>query len=61
MTAEEFQLHSNNSDGICSACKEISYGSIEPDARNYPCEVCGEEAVVGMEDALIEGLINIKE
>jgi len=31
-------------EGICTACGEEA-GDVEPDAENYPCEWCGENAV----------------
>lgn len=37
--------------GICLACREIAYG-IEPDARRYECESCGERKVYGAEEIL---------
>jgi len=30
--------------GICTTCKEQAQ-DVEPDARNYTCEVCGEQTV----------------
>lgn len=38
--------------GICLACGEDAYG-VEPDARRYECEACGERAVYGAEELLI--------
>lgn len=32
--------------GICIACGEDAYG-VEPDARRYECDVCGERKVYG--------------
>ena len=40
--------------GFCTACGEPADG-VEPDARNYPCEVCGQPCVFGAEQLLIEG------
>lgn len=40
--------------GFCKVCGEEQYGC-EPDARNYKCESCGEYAVFGAEELLIEG------
>jgi hypothetical protein len=38
--------------GFCLACGEdASY--IEPDAENYPCEICGENQVFGAEEVMI--------
>lgn len=37
--------------GFCIACGETTY-SIEPDARKYCCESCGEDTVYGAEELL---------
>jgi hypothetical protein len=39
--------------GICKSCGEENY-TVEPDARNYECEVCGENQVFGAEELLTE-------
>jgi hypothetical protein len=38
--------------GFCIKCGEEAYG-VEPDAENYECESCGEFAVYGAEQILI--------
>ena len=38
--------------GFCVACGEEAYG-VEPDARRYECESCGEKKVFGAEELLI--------
>lgn len=38
--------------GFCLACGEQAFG-IEPDARKYECEVCGELRVYGAEWLLV--------
>jgi len=38
--------------GFCTVCGEEAFG-VEPDARNYECEICGERAVFGAEELLI--------
>jgi hypothetical protein len=35
--------------GFCIACGASVYG-VEPDARRYTCEACGEKAVYGAEE-----------
>lgn len=40
--------------GFCKECGAEAQG-VEPDARNYECESCGEEQVFGAEELLIEG------
>ena len=37
--------------GFCLACGEEAYG-VEPDAREYVCESCGQHAVYGAEECL---------
>jgi hypothetical protein len=41
--------------GFCIACGAES-GSCEPDAREYECEACGERAVYGAEEIMLEAL-----
>ena len=38
--------------GFCVACGDEAYG-VEPDARKYRCESCGEYKVYGAEELLI--------
>lgn len=38
--------------GFCTACGERAEG-VEPDAREYECDCCGERAVYGAEELLI--------
>lgn len=43
--------------GWCVECKEFTTGMVEPDAREYDCDDCGQPTVYGAEQALMEGLI----
>jgi predicted RNA-binding Zn-ribbon protein involved in translation (DUF1610 family) len=38
--------------GFCTACGAETY-NIEPDAREYKCESCGEHKVYGCEELLL--------
>jgi len=38
--------------GFCTACGAEHYG-IEPDARKYTCEECGENSVYGAQELLM--------
>jgi len=38
--------------GFCLACGAEAY-NVEPDARNYDCETCGEPKVFGAEELLM--------
>ena len=46
--------------GICLACGELR-DCTEPDAEEYPCEVCDALAVQGIENALMAGNVMIVE
>lgn len=56
MSEKEFNHHYDG--GFCLACfAEVS--GIEPDARHYECEACGERRVYGCDELLIMGRIEI--
>ena len=46
--------------GICLACGAINDG-VEPDASDYECEHCHANEVMGIEDALIMGYVDLDE
>ena len=52
MKAVEAQSTFLENPGLCLACGEDAEGC-EPDARNYKCEVCGENQVFGAEEILM--------
>lgn len=39
--------------GGCTACGKVIEGGVEPDARNYECEHCGQKKVFGLEELVI--------
>ena len=47
-------IESGENIGFCKACGEEA-GGVEPDARNYPCEACGQREVYGAEECLLAG------
>lgn len=59
ITMNEYINHCNDYDGFCLACEEFTCGGVEPDAEGYLCEMCGENKVMGTEDALISGHIEV--
>ncbi len=62
MTEDQYREHTNDYDGYCRICKEVTaFGGTEPDARKYPCETCNTKAVYGVEEALMRGWIEIVE
>lgn len=53
---QEFMSYSDNGEGWCLSCGELACG-VEPDARRYECEFCGEKAVYGFEELLVRNLV----
>lgn len=45
-------MRSLDNPGFCVACGFEADG-VEPDARKYECEACGEKAVYGAEELVI--------
>jgi hypothetical protein len=43
----------DNNEGFCLACGILASG-VEPDARGYKCDACGELGVYGAEEILIQ-------
>jgi len=45
--------------GACRSCGVMASHGVEPDARGYDCEACGEPEVYGLEELLLEGELEI--
>ena len=45
-------IEGNEDAGFCIACGEEAW-QVEPDARKYTCDSCGEPCVYGAEELLI--------
>jgi hypothetical protein len=56
MPEEEFAEIHDDGAGACIACGADT-GGVEPDARAYECEACGERKVYGLEELLVMGYI----
>jgi hypothetical protein len=61
LSEAEYAELSADCGGVCLGCGEITYGGCEPDARGYPCDECGRNAVCGVEEALVMGRIEFVE
>ncbi len=59
MTEEEYEAESGNYAGYCQACDDITADGVEPDAQGYKCPKCGQMQVMGLENALLAGHINL--
>ena len=60
ISEDHFCELSDDNGGFCVECGEEAYG-VEPDARAYECECCGESGVYGAEELLIMGQIQFSE
>lgn len=58
ISEEEYMEMCNDNMGFCQSCKSFTRDCTEPDADNYDCPDCGQNLVVGAENALIMGLID---
>ena len=52
MEATKEEMFGLTNPGFCHACGEDADG-VEPDARNYECEACGENEVFGAAETLL--------
>ena len=59
MSIEE--IESDDTAGFCLACGLDVCSGVEPDARAYECESCGEKKVYGLQELLLMGLVVITE
>lgn len=57
MEATEREMTSLDNPGFCIACGEEADG-VEPDARKYECDYCGDHTVYGASELLISGMYN---
>ena len=58
VTVEACDIEYGN--GVCIVCGHIQDGC-EPDARKYECEDCELPRVYGIEQAILEGLVDLGE
>jgi hypothetical protein len=54
LAAVEENMFGLGNAGFCTHCGAEALG-VEPDARNYECEVCGKTEVFGAEELMIMG------
>ena len=47
--------------GWCEICEDFTRDSTEPDAQGYECPNCEQPTVVGAEEALVLGLVDIRD
>jgi hypothetical protein len=61
VTEDEYLEMTEDDMGYCQNCEDFTNDSVEPDAEGYVCDCCGKSTVMGTENALIMGLIEIVE
>ena len=59
MTEDEYREVEHDSTGACLGCGEEAYG-VEPDARRYHCDGCGQDLVYGLQELLLMNLIRFE-
>jgi len=60
LTEEEYLENSNAFMGYCTECKDFTEDEVEPDAEGYDCPDCENQTVLGTEQALLMGLIEVR-
>lgn len=56
ISLEEYEELLEDNVGFCIKCGEFA-SCVEPDARKYLCQNCGEKAVYGLEECLMMGIV----
>jgi hypothetical protein len=59
ITEDEYVYATENYMGFCTECCDFTMHEVEPDAEECHCEGCENDTVVGAEQALIMGLIEL--
>lgn len=61
MDTDEFRVHQDQLDGWCKDCDDFTVtGGVEPDAEGYKCPRCEGMSVMGADQAMLEGLIELE-
>ena len=61
MTEGEYSSSADEGGGACVMCGSPAEDYVEPDARQYHCDCCGQDGVYGLEELLIMGYIQLIE
>lgn len=62
MSVEDYENDVVEFNGYCKACDKVTtFGGVEADARGYECDVCHGKTVLGIEEAIMMGHIEVEE
>jgi hypothetical protein len=53
----EEELAADDNSGRCIECGAVAEQPCEPDARKYKCSACGQDAVYGLQEIVLMGLV----
>lgn len=54
-SSEEAESYLASNSGLCTQCGRFTEG-VEPDARGYTCDICGRNAVFGLDEMMVHGM-----
>lgn len=60
MSVDEWQEACDSYTGYCTECKDFTRECTEPDAEGYDCPDCDGDTVVGAEQAMLLGIIELE-
>jgi hypothetical protein len=60
VTSTDYEEAVESYTGFCASCLTFTREDTELDADGYDCPVCGENVVMGAENALVAGLIEVE-
>ncbi len=59
VSEEDYDDYRESYQGFCTNCKKWTRECTEPDAEDYDCPVCEMNTVIGAENALLSGGVEI--
>ena len=60
LTEEQYKEASNDNYGYCRLCDDLAeFGGVEPDAQGYMCPDCDVSEMMGADQALLLGFLEI--
>ena len=60
ISEERYHEACDSYEGYCTECKDFTRETTEPDAEGYDCPKCDGDTVMGAEQAMITGEVEIE-